>query len=40
MNQVDTARCGCPIYDTGAGLAKVHGKGCADAPKPKRVAKK
>lgn len=31
--RVGDARCGCGYFDTGSGLAKVHDKNCADAPK-------
>ena len=37
--QVGDAACGCPRYDTGAGIIKIHGKGCADAVKPKATKK-
>lgn len=35
--QVDDAACGCPRYDTGAGILKIHGDKCADKPKPKKA---
>lgn len=35
MNTVEIGKapCGCPLYDTGDGIAKVHGPECEFAPK-------
>jgi len=39
---MDNARCGCPRWDTGYGIAKKHDAKCAERakPKPKKAKKK
>ncbi len=41
MKQIEDAACGCPRYDSGYGIQKVHDPlKCEFAPKPKPKAKK
>ena len=35
MKQIEDAACGCPRYDSGHGIQKVHNDKCAERAEPK-----